>query len=636
MPKRIACLIAGLERSYQREVVDGMCKRAKELNYNLFIFHTQGGMDFDVHTNMEGEANIYRLPDPTALDGAILLVSTLSNPIAVKNFNEFAQRACDLPLVSVCCEMENAYYLDYEDAVSLREITEHFIKEHGAKRICYVSGPKENAVARKRLEAIRKTLKEHDLPFDDKQIFYGNFLLDGGRRAAQYFTRNGEPLPDAIICANDNTAIGLYEELDKLGIRVPEQLGISGFDCTEEALVHYPMITTIRRSTETIGSMAVDVLHNAFWNRPVEHSQVLETKVVYGQSCGCNKDMTDVQKPFIDHLLASKRELSNDFFKASYFYNIFSGVSSFVQFRERFLPYVEESQYEELYVLIDETLFMPSATQPGAPAMPPPTQDATGYPPTMKMVFGYNRGTLYGETTFSTSRLLPQIIGTELSARQLVFCPLHYQEKCFGYVAFDPAHANDFSLHTLMVNLGAAMENMSLHMTISAYADALEKMYIRDSLTGLLNRRGYMQYAAKLYEQAIQRAQPLMVLCADLDHLKRINDTYGHHEGDEAIKAMAAALDSVTPASDVCIHLSGDEFMVIGLNYSKARMEEFIHSIQEEIDRFNTISGKPYQVKASIGGHTQIPAPDSSLEQLTSIADDAMYTVKKQHHAQFG
>ena len=161
--------------------------------------------------------------------------------------------------------------------------------------------------------------------------------------------------------------------------------------------------------------------------------------------------------------------------------------------------------------------------------------------------------------------------------------------------------------------------------------DALEEMSrlaTTDQLTGLLNRRGFMTIGHTLEEQAHRNEHPLVVLTADVDGLKSVNDRFGHAAGDDLLRDVAATLTASLRTADVIARLGGDEFGVI-LTGARAAADaatavERINANLEKRSRERW--GRP--VRVSIGIASGKPGSAFSLYGLLRIADDAMYAQK--------
>jgi diguanylate cyclase (GGDEF)-like protein len=156
----------------------------------------------------------------------------------------------------------------------------------------------------------------------------------------------------------------------------------------------------------------------------------------------------------------------------------------------------------------------------------------------------------------------------------------------------------------------------------------LEDMYIRDEQTGLCNRRAIKDMGQSYLERSRANKSRLMVFSADMDNLKYINDNFGHAAGDIAIKTVADALSEAARDDEICIRMGGDEFAVIGIEYTEARMEEFINTFNNAIARFNSECRGGFYVEVSYGHYMLVPDEKTDLEECISIADARMYQQK--------
>ena len=151
----------------------------------------------------------------------------------------------------------NNLRVDYEDGI--RQAILH-LAELGHRRIAYISGTRNLRSAQRRLEAFEQTIRQL-FPGEPELIFYGNFKVDGGRRAArEILTKLAENLPTAVMSANDLTAIGAINEFRAAGFEVPEDISIVGFDDISFAALTEPSLTTVHLPLKELGERAVNVL----------------------------------------------------------------------------------------------------------------------------------------------------------------------------------------------------------------------------------------------------------------------------------------------------------------------------------------------------------------------------------------
>ncbi|MEN6462299.1 MAG: diguanylate cyclase, partial [Syntrophomonas sp.] len=129
----------------------------------------------------------------------------------------------------------------------------------------------------------------------------------------------------------------------------------------------------------------------------------------------------------------------------------------------------------------------------------------------------------------------------------------------------------------------------------------LQTLILDDELTGLRNRRGFFALAEQQLTIANQENKDIIIIFADIDRMKWINDNYGHREGDQALKAAAWLLGDTFKEPDVVARIGGDEFAVISLQSSANKMDILIERLDRKINEFNLNNGKGYKLSMSVG-----------------------------------
>lgn len=157
----------------------------------------------------------------------------------------------------------------------------------------------------------------------------------------------------------------------------------------------------------------------------------------------------------------------------------------------------------------------------------------------------------------------------------------------------------------------------------------LEDLSLTDELTGLNNRRGFLVLAKDRLELGHRNDEVMLLLFADLDGLKAINDTYGHAAGSDAIRSVSALLKDSLRTSDVLSRWGGDEFVALLAKASGEKGDKVISRFRENLAKFNESSGLPYQLAVSIGTRSIEPGPDQNLDDLIADADADMYKNKR-------
>ena len=136
--KRIAVLVASIDREYQQDFASGLVSAGVQNDVDICIFNSQGHMNVAISTSSEvGESMIYDLPDLEEFDGVISMAATMGNDVASRKVAEVLEpvRKSGKPHVSIDVPQEGAVCILFDDAISIGELTEHLINEHGAKAV---------------------------------------------------------------------------------------------------------------------------------------------------------------------------------------------------------------------------------------------------------------------------------------------------------------------------------------------------------------------------------------------------------------------------------------------------------------------------------------------------------------------
>lgn len=190
---------------------------------------------------------------------------------------------------------------------------------------------------------------------------------------------------------------------------------------------------------------------------------------------------------------------------------------------------------------------------------------------------------------------------------------------------FDPTN-----LRTMYAYLvAAAIFNLVfMVLVVGRLLGRLRRLSERDALTGLYNRRAIVDRLGEQWAVWQRERAPFSLVLVDLDHFKRVNDTHGHHAGDEVLRHTAAQLGAAVRGHDVVARIGGEEFVVLmpraGLHEAKALAGRLCKALCETPVN---LPGGPLGVTASVGV-AQVQAGDADAESVLRRADGALYRAK--------
>jgi len=150
-----------------------------------------------------------------------------------------------------------------------------------------------------------------------------------------------------------------------------------------------------------------------------------------------------------------------------------------------------------------------------------------------------------------------------------------------------------------------------------------------DDLTGLYNRRGFMRLAEQHLKVADRGGRQMMLLLADLDKFKAINDQLGHPAGDMALIETGKVLRETFRTSDLIARLGGDEFAILAVEADRGSARVLARRLQDRLDLWNRKAARKYQLSLSVGIACSRPGTLTSLDQLIAEADRALYDQKR-------
>ena len=605
----IAAVVSGLDEEYPYYIIKGINDFARKHSMNVSYFAAFGGVvdsrRFDI-----GEFSIYNLTDFTKFDGALLLTNTFADPKIRSKITEKVKAAGIPTVVFESKEYPEFYDVSIDNFTVMKELVDHVIKHHNCKTVNYISGPMPNPEAKARYDAFVCAMRENGLDVDNRRIYYGYFRSYDGVMAIEDFKKSGLSLPDAFICANDSMALTALSALEKMGYKVPDDVRNST-----------PALTTVRRPVYTSGVKAAEVLYNLLNGIEQPKSTVMEPNVVFSESCGCpmpvQHHINDFKKStyqriernnanvhMINRLTAALAEAET----AEECYDRLSAV----------MPQLECEKFCLCLVADWEDSFNSSSVL-----------DDNEYPELMTAPLIWENGKRRSVDCFLSREMFPE--KQETGGHINYFLPLHFGERCLGYYVMTNSDFPIYSLlcHTFTMCISNSIENISKLNHINKAMDELNRLYVIDPLCGIYNRNGFINVADDLFHDCMKNQRPIMMSFIDMDRLKFINDNYGHKEGDEALKRLAAALKESCGKHSVYARFGGDEFIIFTADVNESTQEALEKRFLQSIDNANKYIRKPYRLSASIGSVIVVPQQGDTLYSIITQADEKMYRVKR-------
>lgn len=622
--RNIAVLVAGTDEEYQGSILDGIEQAAKEFGFNVAVFACFGGVLSNTLYDV-GEYQIYQLVNYSMFDGAILLTNTIGD-LETRERVCSAVRESGIPAAVLDCSSDPAFYnVRIDNTAAMRQMVAHVIEQHNAKTINFISGPLENPEAKERYEAFLAVMAEHDLPVDDSRIYFGGFRPIDGKRAADALLASGMPLPDAIIAANDAMALETISVLQEHGIRVPEDVIVTGFDLTYYAKHHNPSLSSVSRPLEEAGRTACALLDRIFRGETCEKTVTLEAQPVYQESCGCmSTEQLDIRSYKTTTYDTIKR-----FRSGASLLNRLTSAMAVTETPEECIrtisQYLHEIECEQCCICLCENWESAFRERAGEAE----SSQSSGYTEYMSAPLIWQASGIGELSRFRSADLFP--FPPETAGNMSYFFPLHFREHCLGYYIFTNTDfpRRTMLCHSLMMNISHSFENIRKLLHLNNAIRELDRLYVIDPLCGIYNRNGFIRLADQMFKHSLQMHETLMISFIDMDGLKYVNDNYGHDEGDFALHKLAEIIRKCCRSGQICARFGGDEFITIGTGLTQDDAEMFEQDFFKQLKEVNSVINKPYELNASVGSYVTAVEPDMKLFALIAKADQIMYEQKK-------
>ncbi len=744
----VGILVSGILDDFTKLVCRGVMRMAKQLNVNVVVFPGKY-LDRDLSDNpelmYEYQFNtIFSYARPENVDAIIVASGSIGCFTSRDHMRKMLTQLGEIPCVLIADKMDGYISVSFDNYSGIKEGLTYLIKKAGCRKIGMIGGSEDNMDVVERKTAFMDALNEHGIPFSEKMYVNGNFSRKSTDAYSELLDNN--PGIEAVFCVNDDTAIGLYDEVKKRGLKIGKDIRIFGYDDIILSGKVNPTLSSVQADGALLGEEALKMVVSLIRGEDVT-SKVLPTRFIKRDSVGIEEDeeekaseVGDAEDYFQDIFFRNSHEQQLEDIKSAFvklietlFLVYGEGADSLENIMEiqtalnDFLGYGameyadinnlmnclesvyhilrdmqqdKEKKYklqENFYVIYRSVL---RATDYHLGKMLE-MQEQENY--AMKLfvrdVLQFEKGNdlsyasllaqldwlkiknayvytfaepvmhLYGEQFLVPKDLYLKAVLSEgeVSAvpalkqkvklkdiyqrafedadkRYTYVCmPLFSNEMLYGIILCDLTAEvflngefmiNQMSSAVKMITLLKANEAIQQKLEESLLAlrennIALDTLSKSDSLTGILNRRGFYTEAEKLLEKCRKQKSGLLAIYVDMNNLKIINDRYGHEEGDFSLKLISEILSSEMQGVGIAGRIGGDEYACL-MEYSMADDgESVINRINDHFYTFNKDSDKPYNITVSVGAFFMGSQDEITLKEALTQADEKLYEVKK-------
>ncbi len=629
MKKRIAVFANGWSNEYLELVLEGAKIRAAEDNIDLFVFVNYSSGSADDPGNI-GESMIFTLPDISKFDGVLLMGNTINMPYEREQLREKILKY-NIPAISLEYEMEGIPYIGTDTYQGIYKLMRHVLEEHHAHEVVFMSGPKHNQESENRKKAVEDALETAGLVLREENIVEADWSYFVAYDKAIEYVENHDKLPDAIVCANDEMAIGVCTALDYMKVRVPDDVIVTGCDYLTRGQDFFPILSTVGREWDKLGYKGMNLLIEQMNGSEIAMSTVLQSTPVIGESCGCNVSLAKSDErlhSIISNYRVQREDTINEW-QLRYIDELFSkknSVEGLKQSMNETFQYNHTFEGEDFMLCIVDGYFEEGETQEELKL-----GELTDR---MEVYLNLVGGKAIPTDKFPTKNLLPSYDGNTTETQVYLFVPLNTKVCSIGYMVQknNLKRVYEQSLYIYLRRLSQDMERVKQNIRLEELNKKLKEVSITDALTGLRNRTGFDALALPYLLDCQKLGKNSAIVFADINDMKTINDKYGHLQGDLALCTVAEAIKKALPQNWIAVRYGGDEFLMVGECLGAEEADEITENLRNELDSLKDKRRLNFSLSVSTGSVVMYPEEKNNLEEYLRRADEAMYEAKKKFH----
>lgn len=585
-----------------------------------------------------------------SIDAYIIVTNTFSGYCPISRMEQEFRKYSDRPVISVAVPLNipNSSYTCNVSKPAFENIVHHLVNVHDRHNIAFFSAELNRSLeSDERLKSYKAALAANNLEFREKWVFPGDFTP---ATTHKYFLDNYKSAVDvdfdALICCNDYMAAAAIGALSDLGLKVPEDVCVIGYDDSDVSTSCNPTISTVDQQIELSGYKAGEMAYKAACGKEIPHKRLIQSTPIYRQSCGCISCREHTDSYIDQYGLYHEQEktsgnqlnlFGNALNDLSNIYHMLNSSESISDLNDYFSTLVKTLRklyfrktvfclYDKVYDLSPEDEF----TLPQSARM---MLYFDGKKDVEKNYYSDNG------VRFNPHHTILPLEEADLEGGVYIMLPISLRNMNYGYV-LSSIPENRYTVNSVFLKIMANgfihayeySKKMNQNTKLEALNQELSVQSRTDDLTKLFNRRGFMEYAQRMLDLSIVTGAKGSVFFFDLDGLKNINDTWGHKMGDQAIQTCGDVLRDTFHKSDIIGRLSGDEFAVVAPGFEKQNEDLLRIRLQTLCSTYSKKRNLPFTLSVSLG-ICEYSNEYNVLTDLLIQADRELYKEKKIKHS---
>ena len=519
--KRIALLLGQPGEDNQKNFMTGFMKQAFSYDYDVCVFAMYHKIQ-ESKPREVGESNIFKLIQFDAFDAVVIMGDTIQTPGVLYNIEKQLKASYKGVVLCVDKTSKNFPTIRINHYTPIIQLVSHLIEKHGITDIAFLTGTKWHAHSTERLRAYIDCMNQHNLTVEEDSVMYGDYWYDSGVKAVERLYEKRGKMPRAIACANDYMAIGVADVLTRKGYRVPEDVAVTGYGCTEEGRTSPQPITSVYTPSWEFGIYAADCI-NAMLNQKELPEFNPEYEFFVGSSCGCENDSVIPVAPVraVWPIHATKGILNTN---VDYLLEDMLSRNNFRGLMDTIQTYTYQiREFDSFHICLNASWDNTKKDDSNL--------IKNGYADQIIPVLkcgpsGKGEDQLNFTEVFDAKEMLPHMYKESEVPKAYIFTPLYFEDICFGYAVI--SYGNEVktygeNYYMWLRNVMLGLEYYRRIAALRAQNQIIEEQKIMDSLTGVFDYNGLVKHAKPMIERVKSTHQYVGVLAIDVCNIGEIN-----------------------------------------------------------------------------------------------------------------
>ena len=610
--KTVGVCLAQAHTSLKTELLSEMDRAARGHGLDVTAFNCS----LDYYTSQRGDhitACVYDLVRFDKLSALVILHDNIYDAHLVDCLVQDAQKE-GVPVFYLGGTRDDCVCVTDDYEAPYKELVRHVIRDHGVKDTFYIAGLRNEDNSVRRLRYYREVLEEFGLPCPEENIAYGNYLDNVAAEIAGNLAATRERMPGAILCANDSMASAVCGELQKHGLRVPEDVIVTGFDGTPAAYLGSPQLTTCHSNPAELADLVMDLAERFRRGEELGKTHTHLYKNVLTESCGCGR----CAHPRYNALRTFRQSEALVNHENTLYYT----VEQLLELKGR----MDILKKLSAILLPDSALMINSSLLESDPD----SDYHAGRIEDELIMVPYQRPDEQPDfrKVYRKDLPLPEAGPEGVHLLNVI----HSDTRVFGYYA---AHSGDLAADSQLIK--RMSDVMNLVFCILAARKQQQKLTARlennmylDPRTGLNNLRGLTRWFHQYISDPDNHRKMLAMSVYAIPRYSYFFENYGMEETEGIVGVVTDALRRANPDALIIARLDEEQFAVVDAADDAEGISPVINRATQDffsqLETYNAHSEKDYYLEINCGCTTLETGWEStSIENLIHLAVGEMY-----------